>query len=407
MNIAAVAQKTGVPPDTLRKWEQRYGVLRPDLTQGGQRRYSDQDVARVEWLRARLEEGYRIGEAAALLGAIPITTGGSTDECTRRSPPPSSAATSRRSSASSRRRSRCNSLEDALADVLAPALAGVGDRWEAGEVSVAQEHLVTGIAAHTPRTAARRPPWRRSAAKQRSPGSSPRRMTSGRPTLARACCAPTGGRWPTSAPTRPFGDARRARARSRRALDRPSAPRCRISVETLSQEPRCRTLPGGTLAIVVGGRAVRHGTLDGGGADGPAHFDRLVRRTAGARTVTSWSRSAAAQPQRRRWGGRRRCSEVAPPSTLPNHDYSDVAMLGKFVTRAHGGGRSPGLAIHAGNGAGFGVAVQVLRSRTGADPRRLALTLALAEHLITSYPLSFSRRPPSIPRVASAASRRS
>ena len=62
-------------------------------------------------------------------------------------------------------------------------------------------------------------------------------------------------------------------------------------------------------------------------------------------------------------------------------------MLGKFVTRAWWWPVA-GLAIHAGNGAGFGVAVQVLRSRTGADPRRLALTLALAEHLIL-YPLSF------------------
>ena len=35
---------------------------------GRQRRYLESDVARVEWLRDRLSEGYRIGEAAALLG---------------------------------------------------------------------------------------------------------------------------------------------------------------------------------------------------------------------------------------------------------------------------------------------------------------------------------------------------
>jgi MerR family transcriptional regulator, light-induced transcriptional regulator len=64
LNIAALAQRTGVPPDTLRKWEQRYHILQPDRTAGGQRRYSERDVARVEWLRERLDEGYRIGEAA-------------------------------------------------------------------------------------------------------------------------------------------------------------------------------------------------------------------------------------------------------------------------------------------------------------------------------------------------------
>src|SRR3954468_22363513 len=68
LNIAALARRTGVQPDTLRKWEHRYGVIRPERTAGGQRRYSDCDVARVEWLKARLDEGYRIGEAAELLG---------------------------------------------------------------------------------------------------------------------------------------------------------------------------------------------------------------------------------------------------------------------------------------------------------------------------------------------------
>ena len=67
LNIAAVAQRTGIGADTLRKWERRYGVLRPSRTSGGQRRYDERDVARVEWLRDRLADGFRIGEAAALL----------------------------------------------------------------------------------------------------------------------------------------------------------------------------------------------------------------------------------------------------------------------------------------------------------------------------------------------------
>ena len=54
-------------PDTLRKWEQRYGVLRPERTAGGQRRYSETDVQRVEWLRDRIRDGWRIGEAARVI----------------------------------------------------------------------------------------------------------------------------------------------------------------------------------------------------------------------------------------------------------------------------------------------------------------------------------------------------
>lgn len=66
-------------------------------------------------------------------------------------------------------------------------------------------------------------------------------------------------------------------------------------------------------------------------------------------------------------------------------DYSDVALLGKAVTR----GRLwpiAGLVLHAGNGALFGVAFDALRRRTSVPPRRLALGLALAEH-VGLYPL--------------------
>src|SRR4030088_2612963 len=80
LNIAALAQRTGVPPDTLRKWEQRSHILQPDRTAGGQRRYSERDVARVEWLCKRLNEGYRIGEAATLLGAVTTDPAGSPAE---------------------------------------------------------------------------------------------------------------------------------------------------------------------------------------------------------------------------------------------------------------------------------------------------------------------------------------
>jgi DNA-binding transcriptional MerR regulator len=69
LNIAALARRTGVAPDRLRKWEQRYHLLHPSRTPGGQRRYAEPDVARVEWLRDRLREGWRIGEAARVLRA--------------------------------------------------------------------------------------------------------------------------------------------------------------------------------------------------------------------------------------------------------------------------------------------------------------------------------------------------
>ncbi len=68
------------------------------------------------------------------------------------------------------------------------------------------------------------------------------------------------------------------------------------------------------------------------------------------------------------------------------HDYSDVAMLGKLVTRSRAWPLA-GLAVHVVNGAAFGLAFERARRRTGWDPRRLALGLALAENF-AFFPLS-------------------
>jgi hypothetical protein len=68
-------------------------------------------------------------------------------------------------------------------------------------------------------------------------------------------------------------------------------------------------------------------------------------------------------------------------------DYSDIAVLGKAVTRGPHW-RSIGFALHALNGAIFGVVFDAVRERSPIEPRRLALGMALAEHL-TLYPLCY------------------
>jgi hypothetical protein len=68
-------------------------------------------------------------------------------------------------------------------------------------------------------------------------------------------------------------------------------------------------------------------------------------------------------------------------------DYSDVAVLGKAVTRGRGW-RAAGFALHAANGALFGLAYDVVRRRAPLGPKRLALGMALAEHLAL-YPSAY------------------
>ena len=68
-------------------------------------------------------------------------------------------------------------------------------------------------------------------------------------------------------------------------------------------------------------------------------------------------------------------------------DYSDIAVLGKAITRGPHW-RFAGFALHAANGALFGLAFDELRRRLQTNPRRLAVGVALAEHL-TLYPLCY------------------
>jgi DNA-binding transcriptional MerR regulator len=143
MNISALARRTGVAADTLRKWEQRYGILRPPRTEGGQRRYTEADAARVEWLRDRLAEGYRIGEAAALLGGSDVAPAQSAGELVDALYGAAVAADDR---ALARRLDQTFALfaiERACSAVVEPLLRRVGDGWASGELTVAHEHLVS------------------------------------------------------------------------------------------------------------------------------------------------------------------------------------------------------------------------------------------------------------------------
>ena len=62
------------------------------------------------------------------------------------------------------------------------------------------------------------------------------------------------------------------------------------------------------------------------------------------------------------------------------HDYSDVALLGKFVTRGPGWWKV-GFAMHVANGAVFGLVYDEARRRLDVDSRRLAVGMAVGEHL--------------------------
>src|SRR5271165_2675696 len=64
--ILGASKLTGLTPDTIRKWERRYGVVDPRRDVRGIRRYSEADINRLRELRSATDLGYPIGEAALL-----------------------------------------------------------------------------------------------------------------------------------------------------------------------------------------------------------------------------------------------------------------------------------------------------------------------------------------------------
>lgn len=67
--IKTVARLTGIAPATIRAWERRHALLEPLRTEGGQRLYTDADVALLHRVKAMLDTGLGIGEVVEALAA--------------------------------------------------------------------------------------------------------------------------------------------------------------------------------------------------------------------------------------------------------------------------------------------------------------------------------------------------
>jgi DNA-binding transcriptional MerR regulator len=70
LSIKTVCARTGIRAVTLRAWERRYKLLTPHRTNGNYRLYSEQDVAVLRWLKARVDSGQPISLVAAEFKAM-------------------------------------------------------------------------------------------------------------------------------------------------------------------------------------------------------------------------------------------------------------------------------------------------------------------------------------------------
>lgn len=159
--IRVVAERTGVNPTLLRAWERRYAVVEPGRSPGGQRLYSDADVERLLLVRQASDAGRPISSVAqmdnAALTALleddrqardallantsvapaPGQIGAAMDAVTRLDP--------LRLEQILRREVVAMGGERFLDELVTPLLVEIGERWRAGELRPAHEHIAVAV----------------------------------------------------------------------------------------------------------------------------------------------------------------------------------------------------------------------------------------------------------------------
>ncbi len=146
--IRTVSAITGINPVTLRAWERRYGLVKPRRTETGHRVYSARDIDKINRATMLVGKGHSISQVATML-----------EVAQESSQQPDNVAGNSWADYRSRMFTaiaafREDELDDIYNEVLAlfsldvvqrqliiPLLKHLGERWESGAGSVAEEHF--------------------------------------------------------------------------------------------------------------------------------------------------------------------------------------------------------------------------------------------------------------------------
>jgi DNA-binding transcriptional MerR regulator len=159
-NIGAVTRMTGIPITTLHAWERRYGFPHSSArTQGGHRLYSEKDVILLRAVKAQIDQGITARQAVKAVhkmemeGRLP---GANSIETTRPmvAPPAGPAGYAQLAEALYQHDlTRADQLmgemlafyspEEITLTVIGPVLAGLGEAWAEGRITVTDEHLAS------------------------------------------------------------------------------------------------------------------------------------------------------------------------------------------------------------------------------------------------------------------------
>ena len=155
-SIAVASRLTGIPVETLRVWERRYGFPSPSRVDGTNRRaFQDVEIDRLRWIARALSQGFRAGdvvpkrvdEIEKLLAAtprepVPVEPARSLSDVDRLIALLTSEQITEFES-ELRRLASALGPRRFVTDIAYPTAVAVGDAWAAGKLEVRHEHLAS------------------------------------------------------------------------------------------------------------------------------------------------------------------------------------------------------------------------------------------------------------------------
>ena len=161
-SVKRISDLTGINPVTLRAWERRYGVLKPERNENRYRLYSDRDLAILRWLINKKNSGVSISTASENLHDMiaqndwpEVIPFGIAQAKTVSSVPPQPYANDLFALLKKHNEVEAArlfeeviskfDLETILEKIITPTLISVGEAWFQGEIMISTEHFATAF----------------------------------------------------------------------------------------------------------------------------------------------------------------------------------------------------------------------------------------------------------------------
>lgn len=154
LSIGELASRTGLSVLRIRAWEARHGIpVAIQAAPGGHRRYYMAEAMRLEMIAQAIDLGWRIGnlkgmsvdELRTLLSSPSAHHPSNPENSERSNLIQSIRAGDERALRRLLMEKRAGGYREELQQVWVPWLNWIGDAWESGELTIAEEHFASGI----------------------------------------------------------------------------------------------------------------------------------------------------------------------------------------------------------------------------------------------------------------------